>query len=165
MPLKLDKLSVLLVEDIAVMQKLIVSVLNELQIKNVNVCSNGADAFATFCRDNHDLVLSDWEMQPMDGIELTRKIRTDRTSPNPFVPIILLTGYSAKQRVIDARDAGVTEFLVKPFTAKDLAQRIAYVINRPRDFIESPAYFGPDRRRKTPPDYAGPFRRTDDQKD
>lgn len=54
-----------------------------------------------------------------------------------MVPIVLITGYSAWPRVEEARNAGVTEFLVKPFTANDLARRIAHVINSPRDFIET----------------------------
>ena len=75
----------------------------------------------------------------------------------------MVTGYNALQRVKEARDIGATEFLIKPFTANDLAKRIAYVINRPRDYIESPDYFGPDRRRVVHPNYQGPFRRTTDK--
>jgi DNA-binding response OmpR family regulator len=78
-----------------------------------------------------------------------------------MVPIIMMTGYSAQPRVIDARDQGVTEFLVKPFSASDLAKRIAYVINRPRDFVDSKKFFGPSRRRKRD-EYSGPERRKDD---
>lgn len=79
--------------------------------------------------------------------------------------MVLITGYSAWSRVEEARDAGVTEFLVKPFTANDLAKRIAHVINKPRDFIETQDFFGPDRRRRSPQaaGYNGPMRRTDDR--
>jgi DNA-binding response OmpR family regulator len=101
-------------------------------------------------------------MEPMNGIELAHEIRTNALSSNRMVPIVLITGYSALSRVAQARDAGVTEFLVKPFSANDLAKRIAYVINKPRDFIDSHDYFGPDRRRRQHPDYKGPFRREDD---
>ena len=104
-------------------------------------------------------------MSPMDGIELTRMIRRHQLSPNRMVPIILITGYSAWPRVEEARDAGVTEFLVKPFTAHDLARRVAHVINKPRDFIETQDFFGPDRRRRNPTDsgYNGPQRREEDR--
>ncbi|MEM7680293.1 MAG: response regulator, partial [Pseudomonadota bacterium] len=57
---------------------------------------------------------------------------------------------------------GTTEFLVKPFSANDLARRIAYVINKPRDFIETSDYFGPDRRRRVIENYSGPYRRSSD---
>ena len=165
MAFKFEKLSMLVVEDMQPMQKLLVSVLEALGIKNIETASDGAAAFQSFCRYNHDIVLSDWAMTPMDGIELTRLIRKNPKSPNRLVPIILITGYSAWPRVEEARDAGVTEFLVKPFTANDIAKRIAHVINKPRDFIETQDFFGPDRRRRRDIDinYKGPTRRNEDR--
>jgi two-component system, chemotaxis family, chemotaxis protein CheY len=165
MGFKFDKLSMLLVEDTQPMQKLIISVLDALGIKNVQSCPNGEEAFRAFCQNNHDIILSDWQMEPMNGIDLTRMIRKHPSSPNRVVPVILITGYSAWIRVEEARDSGVTEFLVKPFTAHDLARRIAHVINKPRDFIETQDFFGPDRRRRTALEsgYTGPLRRTDDK--
>lgn len=165
MAFKFDKLSVLVVEDTVPMQKLVVSVLESLGVGHVHAADSGARGFETFKRVNPDIVISDWHMVPMDGIELTKEIRTNQISPNRMVPIVLVTGYSALARVAEARDAGVTEFLVKPFSANDLAKRIAYVINKPRDFIDCTTYFGPDRRRRAAPDFKGPFRRANDQKD
>ncbi len=162
MGFKFDKLTMLVVEDTQPMQKLLVSVLDALGIKNVQTASNGEDAFRMFCQHSHDIILSDWQMEPMDGIELTRQIRRDAISPNRMVPVILITGYSAWTRVEEARDAGVTEFLVKPFTAHDLARRVAHVINKPRDFIETQDFFGPDRRRRVDPAFKGPMKRKDD---
>jgi DNA-binding NtrC family response regulator len=75
-----------------------------------------------------------------------------------------MTGYSQKKRVIAARDSGITEFLVKPFTAKALYQRIETMIEKPRLFVKSDSYFGPDRRRKREGDYGGPERRADQPK-
>jgi CheY-like chemotaxis protein len=145
------------------MQKLVVSVLESLGIGQVYAADSGERGFETFKRVNPDIVISDWHMQPMDGIALTEEIRKNQLSPNRMAPIVLVTGYSALARVAEARDAGVTEFLVKPFSANDLAKRIAYVINKPRDFIDCPTYFGPDRRRRAQPDYKGPFLRSTDQ--
>jgi len=166
MGFKFEKLSMLVVEDTLPMQKLLVSVLDALGIKNVTTAQHGEDAFKLFCNNNHDIILTDWLMNPMDGIGLTRLIRKSPLSPNRMVPIILITGFSAWQRVEEARDAGVTEFLVKPFTANDLARRVAHVINKPRDFIESQDFFGPDRRRRkdvSGEHYQGPLRREDDK--
>ena len=165
MGFKFEKLSMLVVEDTQPMQKLLVSVLEALGIKNVQTCTNGQDAFRQFCNYSHDIVLSDWQMEPIDGIELTRMVRKHQQSPNRLAPVILITGYSAWPRVEEARDVGVTEFLVKPFTAHDLARRIAHVINKPRDFIETQDFFGPDRRRRKESDneYAGPHRRDEDR--
>ena len=85
-------------------------------------------------------------MPVFDGIELTRMIRQPDTSPNPFVPIIMITGYAERNRVFEARDAGVSEMLVKPISAKGLYARIAKVVLNPRPFIRTDHYFGPDRR-------------------
>lgn len=163
--MKFEKLSMLVVEDTQPMLKLLVSVLEALGIRNVQTANNGEAAYKAFLQNNHDIVLSDWQMSPVDGIALTRLIRKDIQSPNKMVPVVLITGYSAWSRVEEARDAGVTEFLVKPFTANDLAKRIAHVINKPRDFIETQDFFGPDRRRRSPQaaGYNGPMRRTDDR--
>jgi len=81
-----------------------------------------------------------------------------------MVPIVMITGYSAWSRVETARDKGVTEFLIKPFTADDVAKRLASVITNPRDFIEIETFFGPDRRRRVAPNFTGPYRRKEDEK-
>ena len=98
-------------------------------------------------------------MPIFDGLELTQMIRQPGANTNPYVPIIMLTGHSEKKRVIAARDAGVTEFLAKPISAKGLYQRILNVVANPRPFIRTKTYFGPDRRRNANPNYAGPERR------
>lgn len=148
MTLKLEKLSILVVEDTAPMRKLLVSVLESLGVGKVYTAADGEQGFALYQKMNPDIIITDWLMAPMDGIELIDKVRTHVSSPNRTVPMIIITGYSAITRVMEARDRGVTEFLIKPFTANDLAKRIAYVINKPRDFVQAPRYFGPDRRRK-----------------
>lgn len=162
MPLKLDKVSVLVVEDIAPMRNLIVGVLEALGIGNIHTAEHGGSGFSEYRRGNPDIIITDWEMEPVSGFEMIKKIRNDPTSPNKTVPIILITGYSAKTRVIEARDIGVTEFLTKPFTGQDLAKRITHIINKPRDFVETHSFFGPDRRRKKIDDYEGPKRRDAD---
>ena len=95
-------------------------------------------------------------MPIFDGLELTQMIRQPGANANPYVPIIMLTGHSEKKRVIAARDAGVTEFLAKPISAKALYQRIVNVVANPRPFIKTKTYFGPDRRRNVNPNYVGP---------
>lgn len=157
------KLSILIAEDVDPMRKILVSVAELLGVGNVLTAADGEEAFNIFRKNNPDIVLTDWVMEPMDGIALVKEIRTNMLSPNRMVPIIMLSGYSYTERVNVARDAGVTEFLVKPFAAKDLANRIGYVINKPRDFIDCETYFGPDRRRKINAKYKGPYRREDDR--
>lgn len=165
MAFQFSKLKILVVEDITPMRKLFASVLQTLGIGTIEEAANGEEAFSKFLKGNHDIILTDWMMAPGDGLELTHKIRNDPASPNKMVPIILITGYSAWSRVETARDSGVTEFLIKPFTANDIAKRLAYVITSPRDFIEIDNFFGPDRRRRTDLYFTGPYRREQDEGD
>jgi len=157
------KLSILIVEDTAPMRKLIASVLETMDVGMIYTAENGEQGYEQVKKFNPDIIIADWHMAPVNGIELTKEIRTNTLSPNRMAPVILVTGYSAMNRVAEARDAGVTEFLVKPFSANDLAKRIAYVINKPRDYIDCADYFGPDRRRRNDAGYKGPFRREEDK--
>lgn len=163
MAINLSNLSILLVEDTLPMRKILVSVLEILGFSKIYVASNGLEGYEVFKRHNPDIVITDWMMEPGDGVELIRLIRTDNASPNRVAPVILITGYAATTKVKVARDQGMTEFLVKPFTAKELAARISHVINRPRDFVEAPRFTGPDRRRRPDDDYGGPVRRKVDK--
>lgn len=167
MAYQFQNISVLVVEDNQPMMGLVWSLLTAFGVKDIAGAPSGQAGFESFCRLNPDIILADWMMDDMDGIELTRMIRTHRRSPNPYVPIILMTGFSERRRVLEARDAGVTEFLVKPFNANDLYRRLSQVIERPRQFVIADDFFGPDRRRlrTQAPDYDGPLKRETDAKD
>ena len=157
-----EKLKALIVEDNAHMRSLLRALLNSVGIKEIAEAAHGGAALQILRERKSDLVLSDLAMKPMDGLEFTRQVRNADASPNPFVPIIMITGHTEKHRVEAARDAGVTEFLAKPITAANLFARIAEIVERPRAFVRCESYFGPDRRRRMIEDYAGPWRRADD---
>jgi CheY-like chemotaxis protein len=154
--------TVLIIESTRAMFDLTKSVLTTFGIGQIYAAYGFDEGFKAYCRINPDLVVMDWLEEPNNGLELTKKIRTDPNSPNPFVPIILMSGYSLKKRVLMARDSGITEFLVKPYTAKALYQRIEQLIERPRQFVKSDNYFGPDRRRVRDSEYTSPNRRSDE---
>ena len=162
MTYQMHKISVLIVEDNLPMLEITKSLLLTFGVGHVITAQNGEIGFKRFCELNPDIVIADWMMKPVDGISLTRIIRNDPHSPNPYVPVILMTGFSEKRRVFQARDAGVTEFLVKPFNARDLYKRLAQVIERPRQFVKATDFFGPDRRRRSRGPYEGPMRRDND---
>ncbi len=162
MSYQFQKITVLVVEDNQPMLEVTKALLLTFGVGNVVTAQNGEVGFKRFCEFNPDIVIADWMMKPMDGITLTKRVRTDPLSPNPYVPVILMTGFSEKRRVFQARDAGVTEFLVKPFNARDLYRRIAQLIERPRQFVRSEDFFGPDRRRGSSEAYTGPLRRESD---
>jgi two-component system chemotaxis response regulator CheY len=163
MSYQFKNITVLVVESTRAMFDLTRSVLQAFGVNQVYSAYGADEGFETFCRVNPDLVIIDWLEDPANGLELTRRIRTDPKSPNPFMPIIMMTGYSQKKRVLQARDSGITEFIVKPFTAKALYQKIEQLVERPRHFVSSENYFGPDRRRKRDGEYKGPDRRSDQQ--
>lgn len=158
----LDRLNVLLVEDDSSMRSLVRDILFTFGITNVQTAQDGSKAYAEMRHFPADIVITDWVMDPLDGIDFTRLIRSAPDSPNPFVPIIMLTSYSSVKRVIEARDNGVTEFLAKPVTAKNLYNRITSVIENPRRFVRTSEYFGPDRRRSVK-DFMGSDKRDDEE--
>ena len=160
--MRLDLLSILIVEDVAPMRQLLMAILSALGVGTILSAASGDEGFDIFCNETPDIVITDWHMEPGDGIELTQKIRTSPLSPNKTAPVIMLTGFSALKKIEQSRDAGVTEYLSKPFTAEKLIKRITHVIENPRDFILTASYFGPDRRRRELTGYSGPYRRAAD---
>lgn len=148
MTLKLKNLHILIVEDIGPVRDLMAMVLKEQGIGTISQASEGESAYEIFCRLRPDIIITDWLMPGMDGLELIQKIRTNPNSPDKTVPIIIMTGFSSPPKISKARDMGVTEFLVKPFSAGDVSKRIMNIIKQPRDFIVTPDFIGPDRRRK-----------------
>lgn len=100
----------------------------------------------------------------MSGPRFTRLLRSAE-SPNFSVPVILLVSLTSIQLVVEARDAGVTEFLCRPFSAKDIYVRIMHVLNNPRKFISVGPYRGPCRRRSKEGSYAGPRKRAADKQE
>lgn len=155
MSLNFGNTTILVAEDTPVMAQMIEAILESLGVGNIILTYDGREGFAKYCKHHPDIVLIDWRMKPIDGLAMVKQIRQDPKSPNPRVPIIMMTGYNAVPRVREARDKGVTEYLVKPFSAHDLAKRLAYVVNKPRDFIMANAYFGPDRRRRADNSFSG----------
>lgn len=97
----------------------------------------------------------------LDGLRLTKMIRRSKFSFRQ-VPVIMVTGEATAQAIMGARDAGVHEFLGKPFTMKDLLRRLEAVSLKPRDWVEAVHYVGPDRRRFNSAEYAGPKKRKTD---
>lgn len=162
MSYQMHRITVLVVEDNQPMLDITKSMLMAFGVGTVVTAKEGGEGYEKFCKTNPDIVIADWMMKPVDGISLARRIRSDPKSPNPFTPVILMTGFTEKKRVFQARDAGVTEFLVKPFGARDLYKRIAQLVERPRQFVRSGDFFGPDRRRRRDTTHQGPFLRETD---
>jgi two-component system chemotaxis response regulator CheY len=153
------KLRFLIIDDSQFMRKVLKALLHGFGAREVLEAEDGATGLEAFMTHAPDIVILDWEMPILDGLEVTRMIRQPTTSVNPFAPIIVVTGHSEKRRVTMAREAGVNEFLVKPISSKGLYDRILTVVAFPRPFIRTKNFFGPDRRRGSISNYAGPERR------
>ncbi len=158
----LARLTVLVVDDNKSMRTLTAAVLTGLGIRHVLEAQDGHAALKLLKTYDVDLAIVDFKMAPMDGIAFTNLVRTSPDTANPYLPIVMLTGHGDKARVTRARDAGVTEFMVKPITAKALTQRIQAMILKPRVFLKLDGYFGPDRRRSAKDELSLGRRQDDD---
>jgi DNA-binding response OmpR family regulator len=156
----IERVNFLVIEDSDHMRTLIRNILHALGAHQIREASNVADANVILGVFPIDIVICDWQMSPVSGVDFVRSLRADRNSPHRFMPVIMLTAHSEMARVTEARDAGVNEFVIKPISARTLYRRIREIIHRPRPFIEAPTYFGPDRRRHQVA-FAGPNRRAD----
>jgi CheY-like chemotaxis protein len=159
----IQQLHFLVVDDNKHMSMLIKNLLHALGSRMVAEANDAADAFAELTHFPADIIITDYHMQPLDGLDFVRLVRTGSDSPNPFVPIIMLSGHTEMNKIMQARDAGVHEYLAKPISAKSLYSRIDSIIARPREFIETRSFFGPDRRRRAM-SFTGPERRQADLK-
>lgn len=162
--MRYDLLRILLVDDNHYMRILLAEILRALGITHIREANDGAEGLQMMRDHPIDLVMTDLSMQPLDGIDFVRLLRNSPDSPNHMAPVIMITGHSTLQRVNEARDAGVNEFLAKPLTARGVVERLHNAIEKPRPFVRTDDYFGPDRRRRSDPDYKGPLRRSDDAK-
>lgn len=161
--LRYDLLKVLLVDDNHHMRVLLTEILRALGVRHIFEASDGAEGLQAIRHNPVDIIMTDLSMQPLDGIDFVRLLR--RTpGHSQMTPVIMITGHSTLQRVHEARDAGVNEFLAKPLTARGVLGRVALVIDHPRAFAKTDTYFGPDRRRRCDPNWAGPWRRSSDAK-
>jgi CheY-like chemotaxis protein len=166
-PEDLAMLRVLVVDDNTTVQRLIGDVLKAGGVGQVETAADGVRARDKIGGWDPHIIFTDWHMPAMGGLELTRSIRRaalqpDRRIPNPQIPVIIVTGNRSEADVQIARRAGVNEFVIKPFTPAALLSRIQLVLLKPRPFIVSNDYIGPDRRRRAELSYSGPLRRTSD---
>jgi two-component system, chemotaxis family, chemotaxis protein CheY len=155
----MERLKVLVVDDNHHMINIVKTILRGFGVKDFYDALDAAEAFNVVRGTLVDLIITDYAMDPINGCEFTKLVRTAEDSPNHFVPIVMLTAYAERSKVEAARDAGVTEFCAKPVTALELYRKVVSVINTPRSFVRTSVYFGPDRRRRRDDNYRGSERR------
>jgi len=116
---------ILIVDDYKTMLRIIRNLLGQLQFGNVHEASDGEAALAKLREKSFDLVISDWNMEPMTGLQLLKEVRADdKLKRTPFV---MITAESKTENVIAAKEAGVTNYIVKPFNAETLKAKLATI--------------------------------------
>ena len=140
---RLPMIKVLVVDDDHYMRKVVRTMLTALGVKHIHEFSDGAAGLQAIGELNPDVVIVDWEMPLIDGLQFIRMVRSPGNFPVPDVPIILLTGHADRWRVIEAARYGVHEYLLKPVSTKGLLDRIAAVLVRPRKMVQLEGYYGP----------------------
>lgn len=119
-------MKVLVVDDYATMVRIMRNLLRQLNFTNVEDANSGADALEKLRSDKFDLVISDWNMSPMTGIELLQEVRADDKLKH--LPFIMVTAESKTENVVAAKKAGVSNYIVKPFNAETLKSKLVSVL-------------------------------------
>lgn len=115
-------MDILVVDDASTMRRIVRGLLRELSLKNIREAENGSDALEELKRKKADLVISDWNMPQMTGIELLRAIRSDGSLKD--VPVLMVTAEAKKENILEAVQAGVNNYIVKPFSAETLQEKL-----------------------------------------
>ncbi|MDB5456921.1 MAG: response regulator receiver protein, partial [Caulobacter sp.] len=127
----LKPLTILVIDDNAHMRVILIEILKALGLRDIIEADDGSRGQLAVMSHEIDLIFTDLMMQPIDGLTFIRWLRNAPASPNPYTPVIMLTGHATKRSLEEARQVGVTEFLAKPLTARGVLHRINEVINNP----------------------------------
>jgi two-component system chemotaxis response regulator CheY len=121
-----SNMNVLIVDDYKTMLRIIRNLLKQIDFENVEEASDGNEALAKLQGGNFDLIISDWNMEPMTGLQLLQHVRSDPKLKH--IPFIMVTAESKTENVIVAKQAGVSNYIVKPFNAETLRTKIQKVL-------------------------------------
>jgi len=119
-------INILIVDDYKTMLRIIRSLLTQIGFSNIDEAANGAMALNRLKEKKYELIISDWNMEPMTGLELLKNVRADEKTKN--IPFIMVTAESKTENVIAAKQAGVSNYIVKPFNAETLKAKLASVL-------------------------------------
>ena len=144
---RIQQLRVLVVEDNAFMRKMVRSLLTNIGVKKVYEAADGIAGLEQIRAVAPDVVVLDWEMPLLNGAELVRIVRSPGVFPTPDIPIIMLTAYGDRNRIVEAIKLGVNEFLCKPVSAKMLTDRLISIFAKPRANVRLGDYYGPEPRK------------------
>ncbi len=122
------KMPILIVDDYKTMLRIVSSLLKRFGFENVDVAAGGTEAFNKMKEKKYGLVISDWNMEPVTGLDLLKQVRGDiRMKDTPF---IMITAESMAEKVIATKDAGISNYIVKPFNGEMLKQKLMAVLGK-----------------------------------
>lgn len=125
--MSVDKnMPILVVDDFNTMRRIVRNLLNQLGFNNIDEAEDGDSAIAKLAEKSYRLILSDWNMEPKSGIDLLKEVRAQ--DHYKTLPFILITAESKVENIMEAKNAGVSSYIVKPFNAKTLKEKLVQVI-------------------------------------
>ncbi len=129
MEVKLDpNMKILIVDDFSTMRRIIKNLLRDLGFTNTSEADDGLTALPMLQQGNFDFLVTDWNMPGMEGIELLKKVREDDELNS--LPVLLVTAEAKKEQIVEAAQAGVNGYIVKPFTSGTLKEKIDKIFER-----------------------------------
>ncbi|MFH2045463.1 MAG: chemotaxis response regulator CheY [Pseudomonadota bacterium] len=120
-------MKVLVVDDFATMRRIVKNILKQIGFSNIIEAEDGKSALKLLQNDSFDLIMCDWNMPEMPGIDLLAKIRADEQLKT--IPFVMVTAEAQKNNILDAVKAGVSSYIVKPFTAETVDQKLKKIFN------------------------------------
>jgi len=162
-PLDPTSLSYLIIDDNRFARTLIKNALYTFGARRIFEAADAMEGFDALRKEQVDVVLVDYQMPEMTGVEFTLQVRKGGETPNPEIPIIMISGYAHEENILSARQAGIHEFVSKPFSFNSLFRHIEKTVTHPRQFIRTENYAGPDRRWLDIDTPIGPERRNADE--
>lgn len=122
------EMRILVVDDFSTMRRIIKNILRQLGFSNIVEADDGSTAWETLTKDKIDFIISDWNMPNMPGIELLRKVRSSEEFA--ALPFLMVTAEAQQENIIEAVQAKVSNYIVKPFTAETLGQKIDKIFDK-----------------------------------
>ena len=143
---RIANLKVLVVDDELTMRKVTRSLLQAIGVQAIFEAHDGRAGLDAVCAMTPDIVILDWEMPSPNGPEFMRHLRSPANFPLPDVPVIMLTAYGERSRVVEAVRLGVNEYLLKPVSSSALLARLIAILTKPRRMVKNGDYYGPEPR-------------------
>ncbi|MCF8067802.1 MAG: chemotaxis response regulator CheY [Desulfobacterales bacterium] len=120
-------MKILIVDDFATMRRIMKNILKQIGFSNITEADDGTTAYEELKKGQFDMIISDWNMPKMTGLDLLKKVRSDEDLKG--LPFLMVTAEAQKQNVIEAVQAGVSNYVVKPFTAEAITEKLEKIFN------------------------------------